>query len=177
MILSESLDMTPFLHRLGRAGVRRRRRAVAVWALVAMVVIGIAQNAGGRTSDAFAIPGVEAQHALDVLEDDFPAAAAGSSAQVGFTTETGTLADPRARAAVDGTVAGIAGQPDVTEVGELQRSPDGRIGYVDVSYARPSEDIRDDAYRRLEVTRSATNDAGVVRLELGGDLPTEAALE
>ncbi|MBN2204295.1 MAG: MMPL family transporter, partial [Thermoleophilia bacterium] len=168
--------MTSLLYRLGRAGVRRRRRAVAVWALVAIAVMGIAQAAGGQTSDAFAIPGVEAQHALDVLEDDFPSAA-GTSAQVVFTTETGTLADPRARAAVDGAVADIAGQPDVAEVGELQRSPDGRIGYVDVSYARPSEDIRDEAYRRLEATRSATNDAGVVRLELGGDLPTEAAFE
>ncbi|HEX6570363.1 MAG TPA: MMPL family transporter [Acidimicrobiales bacterium] len=166
--------MTSLLYRLGRACVRRRRLTVLAWALLAVGVIVLGQASGGRTSDAFEIPGVESQRALAVLEEDFPAAA-GTSAQLVFAAAgDGTLVDPDAAAAVDAAVADVAGQPDVGGVGELRLSPDDRIGYVDVQYDRPSEDIRDQAYARLEATATAANDTGAVRMELGGDLPTEA---
>jgi putative drug exporter of the RND superfamily len=168
--------MTSFLYRLGRAAVRRRRLTVLVCALLAVAVIALGQTSGGEMSDAFEIPDVESQEALDVLEEDFPAAA-GTSAQLVFAVEDGTLSDPAAAGAVEAALAEVADQPDVGAIGELQRSPDDRIAYADVQYDRPSEDIRDVAYERLEATAAATNDAGVVQLELGGDLPTEAAEE
>ena len=168
--------MTLLLYRLGRAAVRRRRLVVLLWAVIAVGAIGLGQAGGGQTSDAFDIPGVESQRALDVLEDDFPAAA-GTSAQLVFAAEDGTLSDPAAASAIDATLADVAGQPDVGEVGEVQRSPDDRIAYVDVRYDRPAEEIRDAAYGRLEATMAATNQDGDVRMELGGDLPTEAAQE
>ena len=168
--------MTLRLYRLGRACVRRRRLVLGLWALLAATVIALAQVAGGETSDAFDIPGVESQQALDVLTDDFPAAA-GTSAQLVFAADVGTLADPGAAAAVDTALAEVAEHPDVGAVGDLQRSPDGTIGYVDVQYDRPSEEIRDAAHARLEATQAATNASGAVRMELGGDLPTEAANE
>jgi RND superfamily putative drug exporter len=168
--------MTSLLYRLGRASVRRRRLTVLAWAVLAIGVIALGQASGGRTSDAFDIPGVESQHALDVLEEEFPSAA-GTSAQLVFAAEDGTLSDPRTASAIDAAVDDVAGQPDVAGVGDVQRSPDGRIAYVDVQYDKPSEEIRDAAYQRLETTMSDTNHAGVVRMELGGDLPTEAAQE
>jgi putative drug exporter of the RND superfamily len=168
--------MTSLLYRLGRASVRRRRLTVLAWAVLAVGVIALGQASGGRTSDAFDIPGVESQHALDVLEEEFPSAA-GTSAQLVFAAEDGTLSDPRTASAIDAAVDDVAGQPDVAGVGDVQRSPDGRIAYVDVQYDKPSEEIRNAAYQRLETTMSDTNHAGVVRMELGGDLPTEAAQE
>ena len=168
--------MTSLLYRLGRASVRRRRLTVLAWAVLAIGVIALGQASGGRTSDAFDIPGVESQHALDVLEEDFPSAA-GTSAQLVFAAEDGTLSDPRTASAIDAAVDDVARQPDVDGVGDVQRSPDGRIAYVDVQYDKPSEEIRDAAYQRLQTTMSDTNHAGVVRIELGGDLPTEAAQE
>jgi RND superfamily putative drug exporter len=168
--------MTSLLYRLGRASVRRRRLTVLAWAVLAIGVIALGQASGGRTSDAFDIPGVESQHALDVLQEEFPSAA-GTSAQLVFAAEDGTLSDPRTASAIDAAVDDVAGQPDVAGVGDVQRSPDGRIAYVDVQYDKPSEEIRDAAYQRLETTMSDTNHAGVVRMELGGDLPTEAAQE
>jgi putative drug exporter of the RND superfamily len=168
--------MTSLLYRLGRASVRRRRLTVLAWAVLAIGVIALGQASGGRTSDAFDIPGVESQHALDVLQEEFPSAA-GTSAQLVFAAEDGTLSDPRTASAIDAAVDDVARQPDVVGVGDVQRSPDGRIAYVDVQYDKPSEEIRDAAYQRLETTMSDTNQAGVVRMELGGDLPTEAAQE
>ncbi|MGH9216242.1 MAG: MMPL family transporter, partial [Acidimicrobiales bacterium] len=111
------------------------------------------------------------------LEEEFPAAA-GTSAQLVFAAEdgsAGTLSDPVAAGAVDAALADVAAQPDVGSVGELQVSPDGRIAYADIQYDRPSDDIRDRAYQRLEATADATNRSGAVQMELGGDLPTEAA--
>src|SRR5918996_1381008 len=169
--------MTAFLYRLGRGAVRRRRLTVLAWALLAVGIIVLGQAAGGRTSDTFEIPGVESQRALDVLEEDFPSEA-GTSAQLVFAVpdgDAGTLSD-RAPA-VDDALAEVGSQPDVGQVGELQRSPDDRIAYADLQYLRPSEEIRDEAYERLEATADATNAAGAVRLELGGDLPTEAPNE
>jgi RND superfamily putative drug exporter len=173
--------MTAFLYRLGRGAVRRRRLTVLAWALVAVAVIALAQTAGGRMSDAFEVPGVESQRALDVLEEDFPTEA-GTSAQLVFAVPDGdgapaTLSDPAAASAVDAALADVAAQPEVGRVGELQRSPDDRIAYADVQYLRPADDIRDQAYERLEATADTTNEPGAVRMELGGDLPTEAANE
>jgi putative drug exporter of the RND superfamily len=169
--------MTAFLYRLGRGAVRRRRVIVFAWALVAVGVIALAQTAGGSMSDTFTIPGAESQRALDVLKEDFPSEA-GTSAQLVFAVPEGTgstLSDPAAARAVDAALADVAAQPDVGQVGELQRSPDERIGYANVQYLRPAEDIRDAAYERLETTADATNAAGAVRMELGGDLPSDAA--
>src|SRR5262245_21512634 len=128
--------MTALLYRLGRGAVRRRRLIVVAWALVAIGVIALAQTAGGSMCDTFTVPGAESQRALDVLEDDFPSEAV-TSAQLVFTVpeaKGGTLVDPAAARAVDAALADVAAQPDVGQVGELQRSPDERIGYAEVHY-------------------------------------------
>src|ERR687897_852789 len=168
--------MPSLLYRLGRDAVRRRRLVALLCAVVAVGVIAVGQAIGGTTSDAFDIPGVESQSALDVLERDFPSAAC-TSAQLVFATDEGTLSDPAAAAAVDAALADVAAQPDVGTVGELQRSAGDTIAYADVQYDKPSEEIRDEAFQRLEATAAAANDSGAVQMELGGDLPSEAAQE
>jgi putative drug exporter of the RND superfamily len=165
--------MTLLLHRLGRACVRHRRLVLVAWLVGAVAAIAAGQASGGTTIDSFEVPGVEAQQALDVLEDDFPAAA-GTSAQVVVAAVDGTLADPAAAAAVDGVLADIAGQPHVGSVGELHQSADGRVGYADVQYDVPSEGIRDEAYDALDAVARDATAGGVVVVELGGDLPSEA---
>jgi len=175
--VGRSTTITGILYRLGRAAVRRRRLTVVAWGLVAVGVIALAQTAGGSMSDTFEIPSTESQRALDVLEEDFPSEA-GTSAQIVFAVPEDadrTLSDPAAARAVGAALADVAAQPDVDQVGELQRSPDDRIAYADVQYLRPAEDIRDAAYERLEATADAINEAGAVRMELGGDLPSDAA--
>jgi putative drug exporter of the RND superfamily len=168
--------MGTLLYGLGRAAVRRRRLVTLAWVLVAIGIFVVAQARGGETSDRFEVPGVEAQRALDMLEERFPSEA-GTSAQLVFAADSGTLSDPDAAAAVDAAVADVAAQPNVGRVAELSRSPDGRIAFADVQYTRPVADIRTEAFERLEATAEGVNDAGVVRMELGGDLPTDASEE
>jgi RND superfamily putative drug exporter len=168
--------MGTWLYGLGRSAVRRRRLVTLAWVLVAIGIVVVAQARGGETSDRFEVPGVEAQRALDMLEERFPSEA-GTSAQLVFAADSGTLSDPNAADVVDAAVADVAAQPDVGRVDELSRSPDGRIAFADVQYTRPLADIRTEAFERLEATAEGVNDAGVVRMELGGDLPTDASEE
>jgi RND superfamily putative drug exporter len=168
--------MTMLLYRLGRLAVRRRRLVLVAWVVAAVAVLFGAQASGGKTADAFEVPGVESQRALDLLEERFPAQA-GTSAQLVFAVDSGTLSDADAAAAVDAALDAVAGQPDVGSVGELQRSPGDTVAFADVQYTRPAEAIRDEAFGRLEATAERTSSGGVVHMELGGDLPSEAVSE
>jgi RND superfamily putative drug exporter len=173
---TNSIVMTLALYRLGRAAVRRRRIVLAAWVAVALAVIGLASVAGGTPTDSFEIPGVEAQRAFDVLDDEFPAAA-GTSAQLVFEAEGGadaTLAEGPGAEAVDVAVAEVGDQPGVEGVGELRLSDDDRIAYAEVQYTEPSADIGDDAFARLEATAAEVGRSGAARLELGGELPSDA---
>jgi RND superfamily putative drug exporter len=167
--------MTLLLYRLGRASVRLRRYVLLGWVLAAIGIIFIGAAAGGETSDALKIPGTEAQQAVDVLEQRFPSVS-GTSAQAVFAVDSGTLSDPNHAAAIDAALADIAGQPDVSSVGPLQRSADDRIGYADVQYSRPVADIKADAFPRLEETGETASVDGL-RVEFGGELPSEATSE
>jgi RND superfamily putative drug exporter len=168
--------MTMMLYRLGRRAVRRRWLVLVAWIVAAVAVMIGAQAGGGETADAFDVPGVESQQALDVLEERFPAQA-GTSAQLVFAVETGTLSDPEVAAVVDAALADVATQPDVGSVGELERSPDDTVAFAEVQYDRPAEDIRVEAFERLEAVAETTNQDGLVQVELGGDLPSEAVSE
>jgi RND superfamily putative drug exporter len=175
-VYDKNRGMTMLLYRLGRLAVRRRRLVLLAWVVAAVAVLFGAQASGGKTADAFEVPGVESQRALDLLEERFPAQA-GTSAQLVFAVDSGTLSDADAAAAVDAALDAVAGQPDVGSVGELQRSPGDTVAFADVQYTRPAEAIRDEAFGRLEATAERTSSGGVVHMELGGDLPSEAVSE
>src|SRR4249919_1429046 len=101
--------MTLFLYRLGRSSVRHRRLVLLGWILTAVGIIAIGSAAGGTTSNGLEIPGVDAQRAVDVLEQRFPAVS-GTSAQVVFAVDLGTLADAAPAAVIAAALAEIAGQ-------------------------------------------------------------------
>ena len=66
--------MANLLYRLGHFSFRRRGLVAAIWELLlAALAIG-ALSLGGRTTEAFSIPGTESQRALDDLRTDLPAA-------------------------------------------------------------------------------------------------------
>ena len=164
--------MTLFLYRLGRACVRHRRRVLLAWIVLPIAAMVLGQAAGGEQKDSFSVPGTEAQSALDVLRERFPAAA-GTTAQVVFATDEGTLTDAAPAAAVRAALEDVAAQPGVASVGELRTAPSGAIGFVEVRYAGEAADIKGSAYPLLEATAAEARSTGL-HVELGGDLPTEA---
>ncbi|MEQ1787103.1 MAG: MMPL family transporter, partial [Acidimicrobiales bacterium] len=169
--------MSAFLFRLGRSSARHPFRVLGLWLVAAIAVMALQGTAGGEFNDSERVPGVESQHAADVLTDRFPSQG-GLSARVVLHTNEGrlddadlaaTVAEARAQLAAGTDVAGVT---DPFAAGSAALSADGQTAYLDVTYAldKLTAAQLDDA---LAVTDDA--DAGGVQVELTGALALLAA--
>lgn len=148
------------LERLGRVTAAHPWRTVACWVIAAITLVGAGQAVGGTFVNDFRVPGVESQHAVDLVRDHFPSYGA-ASAEVVWHTDEGTLADPDKAGALARMLAEVARQPDVTEVTEPVSSPDGRTAIATVRYGKEAGELTADAYRRLEAAAEPVRAVGV----------------
>ena len=165
--------MATYLYRLGGWAYARRRWVVGAWALVLGAIVACAMAFGGQTSNKFEVPGTESQQAMDLLEKKFPGAG-GASARMVFAAPKGEkLTDARNKAAVEASVAeakrldGIVTVVDPYQAGAI--SKDGRVGFADVIYPVPADEIDDAARDELAATAEPARDAGL-QVEYGGGL-------
>ncbi|MDH6221615.1 MMPL family transporter [Streptomyces pseudovenezuelae] len=166
--------MAVLLYRLGRLSFRRRRLVLLIW--LALLVAGVtgAVTLSGPTSQSQQIPGLEAQRALDQLEQKFPQAAAdGATARVVFASpDDSPLTDPANRRIIERTVAQLAHGPQVAgaqdpfDTGTV--SPDRTIAFSQVTYDVPGEAMQADAREALLSTADEAREAGLT-VEIGGD--------
>ena len=164
--------MSAFLYRLGRISARHPFRVLATWVVAAIAIVALQGAAGGQFDNSERVPGVESQHAADVLNDRFPSQG-GLSARIVLHTDEGRLDDPAMAATVEQARAELAGGADVAGVsdpfatGTAAVSADGQTAYLDVSYAvdKLTTSQLDDAL----AVRDAARDGGV-QVELTGDL-------
>lgn len=166
------------LYRIGRYAFDHRWRVVCAWALVLAVVAGAAFAFQGKTNDTFSVPGTESARALDLLDEKFPGVG-GAQARVVFVAPEGqTLESPRNRAAILASVARAAdgeqviGVVDPFSAGAI--SADGRIGFADVVYPVPKEEVDDPARKELEESAEPARAAGLT-VEFSGGLVTDEA--
>ena len=145
-----------------------------VWIIAAVGVIALGSLSGGKTSDAFEAPGVESQTAVDVLQRDFPPPA-GASAQLVFATDRGTpVGSGRGGRGRTPRWRTSPASPTSIRSARCRRARRPRYAVRDVQYDVPSDEIRTAAFDRLEGTAAEVKRSDVVRMELGGDLPSEA---
>jgi uncharacterized membrane protein YdfJ with MMPL/SSD domain len=169
-------QMAKYLHRLGGWAFEHRRAVLVAW-LVVLVGVGFsAATFKGQTSNKFEVPGTESQRAQDVLHKKFPGAG-GASARVVFATRHGaSLNDAANKAAVMESVARLKKADDVSGVIDPYSvhavTKDGRIGYADVIYPVPSDEIDDKARDALEAAPEPARAAGL-QVEFNGGLVTE----
>ena len=64
--------MSAFLFRLGRTCARHPFRVLGAWLVAAFAVVSLRGSLGGEFNDSFRVPGVESQHAADILKHRFP---------------------------------------------------------------------------------------------------------
>ena len=132
--------MSSFLFRLGRSSARHPFRVLGAWLVAAVAVVVLQGAAGGQFDNSFRVPGVESQHAADVLNDRFPTHG-GQSARIVLHTESGRLDDAAHGPVVDQVRRRLAGGHDVAGVTDplpanaAAISRDGRTGYLDVAYS------------------------------------------
>jgi RND superfamily putative drug exporter len=166
------IPVSAFLFRLGRSSAGHPFRVLGLWLLAAVAIVALQGRAGGEFDNSARVPGVESQHAVDVLNDRFPSRS-GLSARIVLHTDVGRLDDGGhapvvrdARALLAGS-RGVAGVTDPFAPESAALSADGRTGYVDVTYAvdKLTAVQLDDA---IAVTDTAR--ANGVQVELTGDL-------
>src|SRR6476659_8395715 len=84
--------VSAYLYRLGRTCARHPFRVLGLWLVAAIAVLVLQGSAGGAFDNSKRVPGVESQHAADVLNDRFPSQG-GLTARVVLHTDDGRLDD------------------------------------------------------------------------------------
>ena len=168
--------MATYLYRLAGWTFDNRRKVLLGWLAVLAVVIASAGAFGGEFSTKFEVPGTESQKAQDLLHEKYPGAG-GASARVVFAAPKGErLTDPDNRTAVLESVAAASKAADVSLAIDPYRakaiSENGRIGYADVIYPMPADEVDDAARDELEASAEPAKEAGL-QVEFGGGLVTE----
>jgi RND superfamily putative drug exporter len=164
--------VSAFLYRLGRRSARHPFRVLGLWLVAAIAIMALQGSAGGEFDNSERVPGVESQHAADVLDSRFPSKG-GLSARVVLHTDDGRLDDADRATTIEqaradlARGAGVAGVTDPFAAGSAALSADGQTAYLDVTYALDKLGAAqlDDA---LAVTDDAR--AGGVQVELTGAL-------
>ena len=169
--------MATYLYRLGAWSFEHRRRVLAIWALVLLLVGASAAAFAGRTSDKFSVPGTESQQAQDLLEAKYPGAG-GAAARVVFAAPEGeTLAEPHNRAAMEASLARASKAAEVDLVIPPFKAgtvtEDKRVAFADVIYPVPADEIDEEARDELAASAKPARAAGL-QVEFGGRLVTES---
>ncbi len=167
--------MSNWLYRLGRFASARRGLVVAVWAVVAVVIVVADRTGGGGTVDNFEVPGVESQEAVDLLKAQFPERS-GATAMVVFHTADGAVTDPDNAAGIAASIDEVRALDHVVGVTEPLASPrsisqDGRTAFASVQFDGSTAELGRVAVDELIETAAPAELTGV-QVEYGGELPT-----
>jgi RND superfamily putative drug exporter len=169
--------MAATLQRLGRISFRHRRRVLAIW-LGLLVVLAIVGGAVSKPfSEEFKIPGTGSQQAIDLLKAKLPAAS-GAAGQVVFAAPSGgQVKDDAASIESAVTAAGkTPGVVSITDPLETQGaiSKDGRYALAQVQFEDERDMIKSSQRERLQQTFAPVEKAGV-DVEFGGAAGEEKA--
>ncbi|MFH8616316.1 MMPL family transporter [Streptomyces sp. NPDC017979] len=160
--------MATYLHRIGSAAFRRRWLVVLLWTLVLGAVGVGAASSSGSASTAITLPGTEAQRAMDLLAEKFPAANAdGATARVVVRAPDGEkIGAAEHRAALEATLTDAEKSSD--RVGQVTDpfaagavSADGTTAYAQVTYTAKDTDLTDRDHNGLEKALDSGRDRGL----------------
>jgi len=167
------------LQRWGRYASRHHWRVFAAWVLLLAGVWVVGISLGGEANNDFTLPGSSSQEALDLLEQDFPAAA-GTSATVVYRSRSGTdmTSDSSLQSTLKSSIADLDKLDGVASVvGPFDNaalfSSDGTVALASVAYSNPFQDLPDngvDAFDDLSDSVSQYRSSDL-QIELGGSLP------
>ena len=172
--------MSSYLYRLGHWAVRRRRLVLGFWLALLIGIGALSQAVKDDTSDAFNVPGTESQEALDLLDEKFPGSG-GATARLVFAAPEGhTLDEPQYRKVVEPTVDRAQSVPQAVTTGEqfiegFTASKDKTIGFADLHFSVPVEDLEDSTKEALERVAGPAREAGLQVEFSGGVVSTSEA--
>ncbi len=168
--------MTGVLYAVGRFCTRRRWLVLAVWLLMTVALVAVAQRLGDNTNDNLTLPGTNSQRATDTLSKSFPDQANGSSPIV-LHVAGGKLTDSKYSGAVNQAAADVAKARYVasvvnplTQQGASALSKDQSTGYLSVTLSvSPGALSVGDAQNIIDAADKPAQAAGI-QVETGGQL-------
>ncbi|MFE3270846.1 MMPL family transporter [Streptomyces sp. NPDC059215] len=163
------------LYALGRWAARHRRRVVLTWLLLIVVVAGLGTSLGGKIGTTFSVPGVQSQKAADLLQKEFPLAAAGTARVVFAAPPHTTIESPSVEKALAASLKRAADIPGVVGVTDPVRTqtlaPNARIGYADVRFQQLAADVPEAAKQSLDHAMAPLRATGA-QVDFGGSAMT-----
>ncbi|HEX6688007.1 MAG TPA: MMPL family transporter [Solirubrobacterales bacterium] len=104
--------MTRPLYAIGRFCSRHHWPTIAVWVIVAVVLVVVGQASGDKTNDNLTLPGTGSTNATELLEDNLPEQAYGSN-PLAFESKAGPLTEPKYAKAIEETAKRLAAMHEV----------------------------------------------------------------
>ncbi|HEY0276844.1 MAG TPA: MMPL family transporter [Solirubrobacterales bacterium] len=169
--------MASILQRLGRSSFRHRRRVLALWLGVLVLIAVIGAAASKPFSEEFKIPGTGSQQAIDLLKAKLPAAS-GAAGQVVFAAPSGGQVKDDA-ASIESSIAAAKKTPGVVSITnplETQGavSKDGAYALANVQFEDERDMIKSEQRERLQDSFAPAEKAGL-DVEFGGAAGEEKA--
>ena len=161
--------MTTYLYRWGRFAAGRPWAVIGGWLIASILVVGASIGFGSTMEDSFAVPGLDSQAAVDLLQEA-GADGGGLTAKVVATpVDDGvTFADPAADSALAEVRSALADLPNV--LGTTQTvSEDGRVALVRIQYPT-SESLSDADLAAVKAVVTGLPPGSPLELQAGGDL-------
>jgi putative drug exporter of the RND superfamily len=172
--------MAGVLYRLGTACARHHRVVIAIWLVVAVAIVLVANSVGRQTSNNLSLPGTNSTAATDLLDAKLPEQANGTNPVV-LKTEQGTLTSESNRKAVNATVKSLernryvrSAVSPLSREGEDALSKDKRIGYISVLLTIGPADIDVDEANEIIDAADPGREAGLT-VAVGGYLGEEVS--
>jgi RND superfamily putative drug exporter len=173
--------MSSYLYRLGHWAFRRRWVVLGFWVALLVAIGATSQAVKKDTNDAFNVPGTESQRALDLLDKKFPGSG-GATARIVFAAPPGhRLDEPQYRKVVDPTVDRAEKVPQAVTTGKqfakgFTPSRDRTIGFADLHFSVPVEDLKDSTKEALERVAQPARAAGL-QVEFSGGVVSTSESE
>jgi RND superfamily putative drug exporter len=110
--VGDDAPVTGPLYAIGRFCSRHHWPTIAVWIVLAVVLVIAGQASGDKTNDNLTLPGTGSTIATELLEDNLPQQAYGSN-PLAFEAKSGTLTEPKRAAAIEESVKRLQAMPEV----------------------------------------------------------------
>src|SRR5690606_13196404 len=167
-----STPMARWLYDMARGVARRRGTVVLIWIAILAVVGVLGATMRGEPTTEFTIPGIESQQANDLLAEEIPAASGGTIRIVYAASDGMTLTDAKAQEAVGATREQAAAVEGVVAVTDLTIAQSQAIGFADVIFALPADEVPSEARDAVTASAEPARDLGL-QVEFGGSAMTE----
>jgi putative drug exporter of the RND superfamily len=137
--VGDDLGVTGPLYAIGRFCSRHHWPTIAVWLVIAVVLVVLGQAGDSKTNDNLTLPGTGSTAATELLEDNLPEQAYGSNPLVFQAKAGASLTAAKYRKAIDQSVKRLNALPEVnsavnplTPAGADFLSKDRSVAYVPV---------------------------------------------